>query len=138
MVNEWRGAKTAWQYGLERQVKHVSVALWCDKGQHAFSEKDENRQHFTQTKKVDVLTGNSYGQPTYQQRQEVTEELDICGPCWAKGNDFEPAKVAEINSPTLDELEQDDENYRAGYAAAERAAELRATKLHKNAAYGAG
>ena len=68
----------------------MSSALWCDKGDHAFSAKDPNKQHFSNTHTVSIPTGNSYGRVTYQERQEVTEELDICGPCWAKTNPFSP------------------------------------------------
>lgn len=66
----------------------MSQSLWCDKGDHAFSAKDENRQHFTQTQTVKFPTGNSYGRTTYEDRKEVTEELDICGPCWQTGSPF--------------------------------------------------
>lgn len=66
----------------------MSQAIWCDKGAHAFSEKDEERQHFTQTRTVKLHTGNSYGNDTYQDRQQVTDEIDICGPCWKSANPF--------------------------------------------------
>ena len=66
----------------------MSAVLWCDKGEHAFSVKDEDRQHFTQTRTVKSKTGNSYGHDVYQDRVEVTEELDICGNCWKTGNPF--------------------------------------------------
>lgn len=99
----------------------MSGAIWCDKGEHAFSAKDPDKQHFTKTQSVDVMTGNSYGQPTYQPRQEIVEELDICGPCWKSGNDFAAKQINGPKDPatkTLDELEKDDEQYRAGYEAA--------------------
>lgn len=78
----------------------MSTALWCDKGDHAFSAKDPFKQHFSQTQTVTVPTGNSYGRATYEERREVTEELDICGPCWSKANPFSPdqAPKTAINS----------------------------------------
>ena len=76
----------------EREIK-LSQALWCDTGKHAFSEKDPDRQHFAQTRQVKVQMGigNFRGEGitvdrgvAYQERKEVTEELDVCGPCWRK------------------------------------------------------
>ena len=67
----------------------MSAALWCDKGNHAFSSKDEDKQHFIQSHTVKVPTGNSYGERTYQERREITEEVDICGPCWKNNNPFQ-------------------------------------------------
>lgn len=43
----------------------MSNALWCDAGDHAFSEKDPDKRHFTETREVD-------GKP-------VTEVIDWCG-----------------------------------------------------------
>jgi hypothetical protein len=91
--------------GRETQM---STALWCDKGGHAFSAKDPKKQHFTQTRTVSYPTGNSYGRTTYQERKEVTEELDICGPCWAKANPF------STPNPPKAEIEENEE-YLRGY-----------------------
>lgn len=107
----WRGQRYNGQ--IERELE-VSKVLWCDKNEHPFSAKDPQRQHFTQTQTVPVMTGNSYGHPTYQDRQEVTEELDICGPCWAKQNPFQ-----KDDQPTLQELEARDTGYREGFEAGE-------------------
>lgn len=116
-----------------RERQPMSNTLWCDipdpltdtigqKG-HPFSEKDPERQHFTQTRLVQVNTGNSYGKPTYQQREEVTEELDICGYHWRKQNPFHA--VPEISEgpsgkhqKTLDELQKENDDWQAGYDAA--------------------
>lgn len=49
----------------------MSQALWCDKGGHAFSAKDPDREHYTSTKSI------TEGQRVTQ----VTAELDICGRC---------------------------------------------------------
>jgi hypothetical protein len=95
----------------------MSGALWCDKGDHAFSTKDEERQHFTKTHTVEVPTGNSYGRPTFQERMEVTEEIDICGPCWKSGDLFAKPKTEIPSQPTLDDLEKDDDAYRRGFDA---------------------
>jgi hypothetical protein len=67
----------------------MSGVLWCDKGDHPFSVKDVNKQHFVSTHTVPKLTGNSYGTPTYQDRQEIVEEIDICGPHWLNDNPFD-------------------------------------------------
>lgn len=59
----------------------MSAALWCDSGEHAFSSKDPDKQHFTKQRAVKVPTGNSYGTTTYSDQREIVEEFDICGPC---------------------------------------------------------
>jgi hypothetical protein len=112
----------------------MSVSLWCDIddtdtnafGQHghAFSGNDPDRRHFVQTAQVRVPVGNSYGNPVYQDRQQVTEELDMCGYHWRKSNPFLAEKKTELPSSstaqkTLQELEEEDEEYRRGYEAAE-------------------
>lgn len=110
----------------------MSMAVWCDIddsetnafGQvgHSFSSKDPDKRHFSQTQTVEVPTGNSYGQTTYQERQEVTDELDMCGYHWRKSNPFLAKNKSEIPGPatqkTLDELEKEDQSYREGYNAA--------------------
>src|SRR5277367_5564157 len=67
----------------------MSDAAWCNINDketnakfqvgHSFNADDEDREHFTKTRTVNVETGNSYGRKTYQERQEVTETLDMCG-----------------------------------------------------------
>lgn len=56
---------------IEKETQHMSQALWCDKGAHAFSAKDPDREHYTSTR--NVKDGNIVTQ--------VTAELDICGAC---------------------------------------------------------
>ena len=90
----------------------MSQALWCDKSEHAFSGKDPEKQHFVNTHEVQVPTGNSFGRATYQERVEVTEEIDICGPCWKSGGIM--ATKAEIPPQTLDDLEKEKERLRKG------------------------
>jgi hypothetical protein len=92
----------------------MSTALWCDKGDHSFSAKDPDKQHFSQTQTVSVNTGNSYGRATYQDRQEITEELDICGPCWKKTNPFQPQEEAE-KLPKALTVDAETEEYLRGY-----------------------
>lgn len=46
----------------------MSRILWCDDGDHGFSENDLNRKEFLST---DV-------------RADTRERFDICGPCRAK------------------------------------------------------
>lgn len=81
---------------------------------HPFPANDPDRRHFAQTEMVNVLTGNSYGRPTYQQQEQITEEVDICG--YHGKRDFFGAKK-EIPAPTLDDLEEKDEEWRKGYEA---------------------
>lgn len=113
----------------------MSNALWCNIddaktnaiGQigHAFSETDPERQHFTKTQSINMQTGNSFGTPTYQQRQEVTETLDICGYHWRKQNPFQPSD----KEATLRELEAENENYQRGFEAGEQ--HQRYTESHR-------
>lgn len=115
LKRELHKLETNQQYGRGiTQVEKVvimSEVKWCDKGDHAFSAKDPGRQHFTQTQTVKVHTGNSYGNPTYQDQKEVTEELDICGPCWSKTNPFSPDSGPAKPLAAV----PDDENYLRGY-----------------------
>lgn len=108
----------------------MSDAKWCDIddpqtnqfGQtgHSFSAKDPERRHFAQTAEVDIPTGNSYGTTTFQRREEITDELDMCGYHWRKQNPFLAKKTPEIPAgPSLADLEEEDANYRRGYEAAE-------------------
>lgn len=103
-------------YQKTEEIPAMSAALWCDKGDHAFSSKDPDKQHFVNTHTVEVPTGNSFGRPTYQERVEVTEEIDICGPCWKSGGIL--AKKEIPNQPTLDEMEKENEDWQRGYDAA--------------------
>lgn len=106
------------------QVILVSDTLWCDVddpetnviGQigHSFSSKDPKRRHYEQTIPVQVPTGNSYGQTTYQERQEVTEVLDMCGYHWEKTNPFQPPKEEKIQA-----LERENADWQKGYEAGE-------------------
>jgi hypothetical protein len=94
----------------------MSQALWCDKGEHAFSGKDPDKQHFVNTHEVQVPTGNSFGRATYQERVEVTEEIDICGPCWKSGGIL--SEKAAIPPQTLDDLQKENDDWQRGYEAA--------------------
>lgn len=127
-VNGWRGARYRGQAYPEHlskieinsqygKVHTMSGALWCDKGDHPFSTKDKFKQHFVNTHTVEVLTGNSYGQPTYQPRQEITEEMDICGPCWSKDNPFAAPVIDAIEAAEDDATTAEAEMWRAKYEA---------------------
>jgi hypothetical protein len=71
------------------RIGPMSQAAWCNINDketnapfqigHSFNGDDEEREHFTKTRTVNIPTGNSYGRQTYQERQEVTETLDMCG-----------------------------------------------------------
>lgn len=111
----------------------MGSALWCDVDDpemnipnyvgHPFPAKDPDRKHFAQTEMVQVPTGNSYGQTTYQQREEITEEIEMCGYHRMKmQNPFQTRRQItngeKEEQPTLEDLEMEDEQYRAGYDAA--------------------
>src|ERR1700679_3738964 len=53
----------------ERDRNHMSAALWCDQGGHAFSERDPGRQR---------VTVNTLDEET---EREVTVAKDFCGEC---------------------------------------------------------
>lgn len=106
----------------------MSQSLWCDVDDadmnarnmigHPFSGNDPEKHHFADTRPIEVHTGNSYGQPTYQNREEVTDEFDMCGYHWNKRNPFSAKREAITPpKPTLEELEEDDNDYRRGYEA---------------------
>lgn len=112
----WRGPNYQTLYQpTERIPETMSQAIWCDKGDHAFSSKDPERQHFAQTQTVPVQTGNTYGRPTIQDRVQVTEEIDICGPCWKSGGVM---AQKEIPPQTLDDMQRESDTWQAGYDAA--------------------
>jgi hypothetical protein len=107
----------------------MSQTLWCDIDDpetnaphqmgHCFPAKDMDRKHFAQTQMVPTRTGDSYGRSTYQDREEITDELDMCGYHWRKQNPFHAANTPEIPAPpTLEDLEERDNEWRAGYDAA--------------------
>ena len=76
------------------QMETWTQALWCDVGEHPFSSKDPDKHSFGETRNVSRLTGNSYGQPVYQDQVEETDRITICGPCYAKQRPFQ--KLSEI------------------------------------------
>jgi hypothetical protein len=92
----------------------MSQSAWCNINDketnapfqvgHAFNADDEDREHFTKTRKVNVETGNSYGRPTYQERQEVTETLDMCGYHSRKQAGLFQA-TPEITAEVIDDIE---------------------------------
>lgn len=84
----------------------MSQALWCDRGGHPFSGNDDDRQHFTQSRIV-----KASGNPL-ENRTQVTVEVDICGPCFAANNPFEPAPKDSTR-----ELETESKAYTEGYDA---------------------
>jgi hypothetical protein len=63
---------------------HMSAALWCDQGGHAFSERDTGRQRIT----VNTLD---------EDEREVQVAKDFCGECAAKSGLTSPRKTR----PTL-------------------------------------
>lgn len=127
-IDAWRGNEVRQLAPDETErIAPLSQSLWCDVndpetnvvGQigHSFSANDENRQHFTQTRKVNIPTGNSYGQPTYQERQEVTEVVDFCGYHWAKQNPFLSRSPDAIEAAELESSQSEAEMWQAKYEA---------------------
>jgi hypothetical protein len=96
------------------QVSPMSQSAWCNINDketnapfqigHAFNADDEDREHFTKTRKVNVPTGDSYGRPTYQERQEITETLDMCGYHSRKQAGLFQ-KTPEITAEVIDDIE---------------------------------
>jgi hypothetical protein len=117
-MTSWRGARYPGQSTLEEEeVQEMSNVKWCDKGDHPFSVKDVNKQHFVNTHSVAVPTGNSYGRATYQEREEVTEEIDICGPCWLSNNPFTNQEPTAIETVEADAEESASEMWQRKYEA---------------------
>ena len=59
---------------------HMSAALWCDQGGHAFSERDTGRQRIT----VNTLD---------EDEREVQVAKDFCGECAANSGLTTPRKT---------------------------------------------
>lgn len=76
-----------------------NAALWCEENDpemnvvnligHPFSAKDEGVHTLADTSPRRRYTGNSYGQSTYQEEDEVTETFTMCGYHWDKRNPFQ-------------------------------------------------
>lgn len=69
----------------------MSQSIWCDKGKHSFSANDPDKENFQRKRTVQVPTLDNWGHPMNAPRQEMLEELDICGPCGRKEDMFQPA-----------------------------------------------
>jgi hypothetical protein len=99
----------------------MPISLWCEFGGwengHSFSSKDPDYQVMKQTRMVDVPTGNSFGRPTYQKREEIEDQIVICGKHIQEMTRAFHPPTAEI-PPTLETLEREDTSYREGYDAA--------------------
>lgn len=102
----------------------IPVTLWCEFGGwengHPFSEKDPDYQVYRQTQKVKVPTGNSYGTTTYQNREKVTDVIVICGKHVQEMTRSFRKDTPEVEPPqvaTLQDLEEEDSDYRRGYEA---------------------
>jgi hypothetical protein len=113
------------------RVSPMSQAAWCNINDketnapfqigHSFNGDDEDREHFTKTRTVNIPTGNSYGRQTYQERKEVTDSLDMCGYHSRKQAGLFQATPEAIEPPIEDieaESEQSEaEMWRAKYEA---------------------
>lgn len=58
----------------------MSQALWCDSGEHAFSERDPDRQHLERT-------------ALDQAGNQITEPIDICGSCAQQNGLLKPSTL---------------------------------------------
>jgi len=117
-MSGWRGQNYNEKYLVEHfKEGSMSGVLWCDVGEHPFSMKDKNRQHFVNTHQVEVYTGNNYGNPNYQPRQEVTEEIDICGEHWMQNNPMKAPEVSAIDVAESEAEESAAEMWEAKYRA---------------------
>jgi hypothetical protein len=111
-----------------RKVMSVSLSLWCDINDtsmnapnmigHAFSGNDPDKHHYSDTRPVEYNTGNSFGRPTYQTRDEVTDEYDMCGYHWNRRNPFKAnTEAIAPPAPTIEELEKETNDYQKGFTA---------------------
>lgn len=69
---------------------HMSRAMWCDQGGHAFSEKDPGRQHLSMTIVADDGSG-----------RELQEARDICGQCAADSGLLAARKTRPADAPAI-------------------------------------
>lgn len=128
----WRGQVYPGQYinlppDTSERIGPLSGVSWCDiddketnvKGQvgHPMSTKDPDRRHFTQTANARALTGNSYGTPTYQESQEVTEVIDVCGYHWRKQNLFQAPEPSALESAEVEAAKAEAKMWRTKYEA---------------------
>lgn len=100
----------------------MPISLWCEFGGwengHSFSSKDPDYQVYRQTRKVPVPTGNSFGRTTYQDREEVTDTIVICGQHLQQMSRSIQGPRPEDNQPEkVEALEKEDAEYRRGFEA---------------------
>jgi hypothetical protein len=137
--SEWRGQHSNGcncEQCMYQQPKetNMSASAWCNINDpetnapqqmgHAFNAEDPDREHYTKTRTVDVPTGNSFGRPTFQERQEVTENLDMCGYHSRKqaGLFQDPPQI--VTAETIEEVEAESDRaaadmWKARYEASE-------------------
>lgn len=98
----------------------MTQALWCEAGNHPFSEKDEKKRTYSEQ--------IEYGKDDYGEPRFRTEHFTICGECASIRAPFQQTKDAPANSEsstTAKELE-----------AAKAEADMWRTKYEANMAYG--
>lgn len=76
----------------------MTQVLWCNTDDpetnaphqigHSFPDSDPDRRKFEETKVITLKTGNSYGNPVYQDHDEVTTTINMCGYHWSKLDPF--------------------------------------------------
>lgn len=114
----WRGRRfNEFQFNNETESEPMSQAAWCNINDpetnapkqtgHAFDTDDPDREHFTKTRQVQVETGNSYGRTTYQERQEITESLDMCGYHSRKQAGLFQKTPELVTAETIEDIEAD-------------------------------
>jgi hypothetical protein len=83
---------------------HMSVALWCDQGGHAFSERDPGRQR---------VTVNTLDEAT---DREVTVAKDFCGECADRAG-LNGKRKTRSTLPASGAVVSDDESSAHGFIA---------------------
>jgi hypothetical protein len=94
---------------VERPKPVPTQALWCESGDHSFSEKDKKKRVYSE----EIQTGeDDYGNPKYKQ-----EYFTVCGPCSASHSPFQTRTNSEVEESPKEERSKvvQDESYLAGY-----------------------
>lgn len=95
---------------VERPKPVPTQALWCESGDHSFSEKDKKKRVYSE----EIQTGeDDYGNPKYKQ-----EYFTVCGPCSASHSPFQNRADKEVEESPKEErsnLDTQDESYLKGY-----------------------
>jgi hypothetical protein len=121
--------RTINQLHTKVKERNMSGVLWCNindpetnvRGQvgHAFSDQDPDAQQYRQTRKIKVETGNSYGKTTYQDREEITTIIDMCGYHVRKQMPFQAdnEQATAIEAAEVESVQAERDMWKAKYEA---------------------